>query len=162
MAPAEIGALQLGIAPQALLHRQVALARLLERRKHHRHGALGDAAPVRFGRRVRDQHAVLGRGRDVDVVDSDRILGDDAEIGRGLDDFARDGAGADRGTLERDRSLGHPAHPVFVVTLGIVPRRLAEDELAAGVFQLPVRLTRRIGRRENQNLQTRHSGRLPY
>ncbi len=64
----ELGALELRPLPLAGGQRGVRLRHIAAERQHQRQGVLGGGDGVRFGR-VGDDHAALGRGRDVYVVD---------------------------------------------------------------------------------------------
>ena len=72
--------------------------------EHQRDGMLGRGDRVAEGR-VHHDHAALGRGLDIDVVDTDARPADDLEIGCGREHLGRDlGRGADREAIELRRS----------------------------------------------------------
>src|SRR5206468_12507100 len=129
---------------------------LLEHGEHRGDRAFGDAAPVRLGRAVTDEDPELGGGLDVDVVDADRVLGDDAERPRALHDLPTDGHVPDGRPHERVAADRHADELGLAVALRRVPGSLSQAQLAPVLLELLVAVTRIVDRGENEDLLGAH------
>src|SRR5207253_2969881 len=109
-----------------------------------------------LGRAVAHQDPHLGRRLDVDVVDADRVLRDDPELGLALHDLAADRHVADGCAHERVSPLSHPDQLGLAVALRGIPRRLAEAKLASLGLEPPVRVACFLDRSENEHLRGAH------
>ena len=82
------------------------------------HGQVGDAAVQHFGR-VADLHALALGGLDVDLVVAHAEVGDDADIGHGVQDVGAAGvAHVDRDAFERGAVPGQEGGAI-----GLLPQR---------------------------------------
>jgi hypothetical protein len=82
--PGELGAGERLLVPLARLHARVCRGDVTGHRHHHRERVLGRRGDVPE-RRVHDDHALRGRGRDVYVVHPDARAADKAKLARSLD-----------------------------------------------------------------------------
>ena len=86
---------ELGLFPLAFMGGRVGLRDLAGQRHHHRDGVLGRGDGI-AERRVHHDHALGGRSRDIDIVDTDTGAADDLEVVRLLQHIRRHlGGGAD-------------------------------------------------------------------
>ena len=92
----DLGAAELAALPLAAGERGVRLRDVAGQREHQRDGVLGGRDRVGLGR-VGDDDALLGRGRDVDVVDADAGAADDLQVVGAVDRLGVQlGRGADQ------------------------------------------------------------------
>ena len=151
-----------GSRQRAGAHVGVALAHLLEQREHHGDGGLGDAEAVGLGRRMAHQDPEVGRRLDVHVVHADRVFRDDAQPLRGFHDAAADRCVADRGAHQCHGVARGGNERVLVLAARLLPGRVAEGKLVAGLFEQVQGFSRFLAAGIDQHLGLRHGLFLAY
>jgi hypothetical protein len=95
---------------------------------------------------MRDEDAEVRRRVDVDIVDSDRVLGDDAELRKSFEKRPVDTAAARRRAEKRVRAAGR-REPRPQRGVG-----LRDDDVAAVVRERPMRGARLVDGTKDENL----------